>query len=131
MQLTIVYPDNLVVIDRVCQNFPLDPFNPPDNFHALQWSGDDGRIEYNDYTVAPINELPVWASDIVDEFNRLRADDQEKLKQQRLSAFYVENGQARKTRIKQQAEADTKAQFHLMQQQIADLQSDVENLLRP
>lgn len=102
MQLTIIYPDDMVVIDRVCQTFPLAPFKPPDNLHALQWSHDSGQIEYDDYTVDPIKALPDWATAMVDEFNRLRSVNQTLLKQQQQSALFVANGEARQERMRQQ-----------------------------
>ena len=101
MQLTIVYPDDLVVIDRVCQTIQLDPFNPPVNLHALQWSGKAGRIEYDDYTVDPIVELPQWALDVVDEFNRLRNINQDKLAEQERMQLAEGNGKARLERDRQ------------------------------
>lgn len=109
MQLTIVYPDDLVVIDRYCKTIPLEPFDTPDNFQALQWSNDSGQIEYTDYAVEPITELPAWAMEIVDEFNRLRGIESDLIRKQQQSEVYVSNGTARVERNRQRLADEAKA----------------------
>ena len=101
MQLTIVSTNDLVVIDRICQNFPLEPFNPPADFQVLQWHEYEGQIEYSDRTLDPINELPGWALAIVDEFDRYRSVNQDTLATLQRSERAVVNGTARLDRNRQ------------------------------
>lgn len=44
MRVTIIKNDNAVVIDGVCHT--VDCSALPADFHALQWSGSTGEIEY-------------------------------------------------------------------------------------
>ncbi len=48
MHLTIVVPDQLVVIDGYPLEMELSNFSLPDQLHALQWLDDQGEEEYND-----------------------------------------------------------------------------------
>ena len=44
MLLTIIKDDNMVYIDKVGVN--VDCSDLPNNFHALQWDGSSGHVEY-------------------------------------------------------------------------------------
>ena len=73
MRLTIVKDDNLVIIDKRPIRFDLSDYGLPENFHALQWYGNDGEAEFNDGTAnEPINSLDVYAP-IIEEYDRLKA----------------------------------------------------------
>ncbi len=50
MRLTIVKPDNLVIIDKEPVTVDLTAFSLPDHLHALQWYGNHGEIEFDDGT---------------------------------------------------------------------------------
>lgn len=43
MRITIVYPDNVVIVNNVAKIFPLEN---PNEYHALQWYGNFGEIEF-------------------------------------------------------------------------------------
>lgn len=65
MKLTIVSPDNLVSVDGVSIK-PFDMTSVPEGIRALQWSGEEGHLEFYDYSPnKTIDELPDWATDLV------------------------------------------------------------------
>lgn len=48
MHLTIIKEDNMVYIDRVAKK--IDCSELPEDFHALQWDGEKGWVEFvNNY----------------------------------------------------------------------------------
>ena len=119
MQLTIVEPDNLTIVDGKAQQFYLSPFDLPEHFWALQWQNDKGHIEYNsseDPHKHPdiIYSLPDWTQPIIDEHERLSEEQEEHQEALARQSLFISNGQARKARIQQQ----TIARKHQEQQQI-------------
>ena len=78
MQLTIIKPDNLTIIDAESLTFDLSGFEMPESFWALQWRHNQGEVEY-DLRINPhhnpdlITELPDWTAPIIEEYDRLKA----------------------------------------------------------
>jgi len=75
MKLTIIPTDSTVYVDNLSyDNLVLS--NIPLNVHALQWDENKGHIEYTDYTVEQIEDLPSWASDAVSNWNNANEKSQ-------------------------------------------------------
>ena len=72
MKLTIVYSDNLVVINENQQYFDLSVYPFPKDFWALQWSNDFGEIEYKTQNNEKINILPDWTEVIIQKHKELK-----------------------------------------------------------
>ena len=124
MQLTnftIILPDNLIVVDRVVQNFSMTAFKPPINVKVLNWSNGSGQIENTDDTVNAISQLPKWASDIVDEFKRLRAANQASLTVLKLSEVIRMNGLFRKNRAESENGKQMEMDIKRLKRQVAEL----------
>ena len=76
MNITIVFEDNLVIIDNKPQRFDLSPYSFPAAFWALQWRNDQGEIEFNNTEPNQmITELPEWTTAIISEHARLTEQD--------------------------------------------------------
>lgn len=121
MQLTIVEPDQLIIVDGKSQRFDLSTYELPENFWALQWNMDKGHIEYNlsevpDQSPDSIDNLPDWAQPILDEHERLTKEQEEQQEARARKALFIANGRARKDRIR----THTIARKHQKQQQIND-----------
>ncbi len=119
MRLTIVEPDNLTIVNGKSQQFDLSPFELPEHFWALQWHTDKGNIEYNLYEVPDhqpedIDTLPDWTQPIIDEHERLTSEQEEQQDVIARQSLFIQNGLARKDRIKNQ----TISRKHKEQQQI-------------
>ena len=72
MNVTIVYPDDLVIIDGKPQRFDLSSYSFPAAFWALQWHNNQGEIEFNNTEANQmITELPEWTTAIIEEHARL------------------------------------------------------------
>lgn len=72
MNITIVFEDNLVIINDQSQRFDLSPYSFPDAFWALQWRNDQGEIEFNGAKPNRIiTQLPDWTTAIIAEHARL------------------------------------------------------------
>ena len=102
MNLTIVQPDNLTLIDNTPQRFDLSPFDVPENLWALQWQQESGEIEYTGQPNEPITELPGWTTPIIEEHQRLTEEQALQKEKQQREAVYLANGTARKERLQQQ-----------------------------
>lgn len=121
MQLTIVEPDNLTIVDGKTQKFDLSPFDLPEHFWALQWQTSQGHIEYNlsevpNQTPDTIDALPDWTQPILAEHERLTQEQDEQQQARVRQSMFIINGQARKDRIQQQTIAQTQQE----QKQIND-----------
>ena len=76
MNITIVFEDNLVIIDNQPQRFDLSYYSFPAAFWALQWHNDKGEIEFNNTEPNQmITELPEWTTAIIAEHARLTEQD--------------------------------------------------------
>ena len=107
MQLTIVEPDNITIVDDRAQQFDLTPFDLPEHFWALQWQTNKGHIEYNLSEVSDqppdiIDALPDWTKPILTEHERLTKEQEEQQEASARQSLFINNGQARKDRIQQQ-----------------------------
>ena len=68
MQLTIVKPDNLVIVDKRPARINLTEFpGVPENLHALQWQDNAKHIEYTDEDNEALTELPLWVSPLIEQ----------------------------------------------------------------
>ncbi len=121
MQLTIVKPDNLVILDHRGLQFELDSFDCPDNLHALQWTTESQNIEYTDQLNEPLTELPLWTQPVIEEHQRLIQQQNEQQKQEEAIALFINNGSARKQRIGKQQEQSVKDEFITLKQQVNHL----------
>ena len=76
MNITIVFKDNLVIIDNQPQRFDLSSYSFPAAFWALQWHNDQGEIEFNNTEPNQmITDLPKWTTAIIAEHARLTEQD--------------------------------------------------------
>jgi len=57
MKLTIVVPDNAVIIDGIFQSLDLFAFNLPANLRAVQWDGDTGWEEIAGFPNAELKDI--------------------------------------------------------------------------
>jgi hypothetical protein len=69
MNLTIFPVGGEVIKDKVRKS-GLIWEGTPDNVNALQWFGESGWIEYMTTPSIPITELPVWALNAVEAFDK-------------------------------------------------------------
>ncbi len=125
MQLTIVEPDNLTILDGKTQQFELSSYDLPEHFWALQWQYMTGHIEFNQYEVPnkppeTIDALPDWTQPIIDEHERLTREQEEEQESRVRQSLFISNGHARKDRIQQQ----TIARKRREQQQINNFVKD-------
>ncbi len=117
--LTLVEQDQLVILNGLPQHFDLEGYDQPDDLWALQWTGSDGHIEF-DQQHSPgkpneaISQLPDWTGPIIAEHIRLTEEQQEEADKQAAGAVFITNGQARRDRIQRQSIAARKSE----QQQI-------------
>ncbi len=121
MLLTIVKPDNLVMLDESPLNIDLDAYEHPDNLHALQWRDNERHIEFNDQPNQALTELPSWVNPIIEEHQRLT---KQKLEEQEIAdrqSVFTSNGQARKTRLQQKQQQQYQAESQ-------SLKKDVDHL---
>lgn len=102
MQLTIVEPDNLVLIDQRPQTMNLIDFDVPENLHALQWQNDKGHIELSNQLNEDISTLPKWTTAIITEHERLTELQKEQEDEAAKENIHISNGQARQERMKKQ-----------------------------
>ena len=102
MELTIVQPDNLTIIDKTPQRFDLSGFGLPPNFWALQWRVTDGEVEYTDQPNEPITTLPGWTLPIIEEHQRITEEQAAEKERQEKLAVSLANGTARQERIQKQ-----------------------------
>ena len=102
MQLTIVKPDSLVILDRRSQSLNLTDFDIPGNLHALQWQDKQGHIEYSNQPNDTISQLPGWAEPVIQEHRRLTELQDTEREQEASKAIHQINGGARSERIRQQ-----------------------------
>ena len=103
MKLTIIYQDNLVVVNGVTQKFDLSAYDIPEFFWALQWNDNVGELEFLEQNVS-IDALPEWTTAIIAEHSR-KTDAQkvrELLDQRR--RLFINNGTARQDRIRCRSE---------------------------
>jgi hypothetical protein len=78
MKLTIISIDKAVYVNGISYN-NLNLTNIPLNIHALQWIESQGHIEFNDGTPnQEIFELPIWANDAYDIWNKKDLETKEK-----------------------------------------------------
>ena len=76
MNITIVYADDLIIINDQPQWFDLSTYYFPAAFWALQWRNDHGEIEFdNSEPNQIITELPEWTTTIIAEHARLTEQD--------------------------------------------------------
>ena len=106
MYLTIVKPDNLVLIDRRPQSFNLLDFDVPGSLHALQWQNDRGHIEYTNRPNEDIIQLPEWAGPVVKEHQRLSELQDEEKELDNRQAVHLANGGARRSRVDEQQQQE-------------------------
>ncbi|WP_420588185.1 hypothetical protein [Bacterioplanoides sp.] len=121
MQLTIVEPDNLTIVDGKTQQFDLSGYELPDHFWALQWQDDKGHIEYNisevpDRQPDNIDTLPDWTESIIAEHQRLTQEQQKQQDASAAQSLFISNGQARKHRVKKQTRARAKQEQQTINQ---------------
>ncbi len=102
MELTIVQPDNLTIIDKTPQRFDLSGYGLPANLWALQWRVTDGEVEYTDQPNEHITTLPGWTLPIIEEHQRLTEEQAICQEKQAREAVFLVNGSARQERIQQQ-----------------------------
>lgn len=98
MNLTIVNPDNLTIIDGIALHFDLTELTP-ENIHALQWTKSIGHLEFTDKNNEPINELPEWSETVIEKHQRLYEEQQQGQEKQARQNIFIVNGQAREQRI--------------------------------
>lgn len=84
MNLTIINEDNAVYVDGAAiAGLDLQTAGIPDNVHALQWKVNLGWLEFktDGFGHHPANEviheLPTWANNCVDAFNKQAIKNQE------------------------------------------------------
>ena len=76
MNITIVYPDDLVIIYGKLQRFDLSSYSFPAAFWALQWRNNQGEIEFDNAEPNQIiTNLPEWTTAIIAEHARLTEQD--------------------------------------------------------
>ena len=102
MQLTIVRPDSLVIVDGQSQHFDLSGFDLPPNLHALQWSLDRGHMEYTNQPNDNLNTLPDWTTAVIEEHRRVTDQQQAEQDKQAKAALFTGNGTARQERRERQ-----------------------------
>lgn len=98
MNLTIVKPDNLIIVEDIPLRFDLAVFTP-ENLHALQWAESIGHLEFTDKDNESINELPEWSEAVIKEHQRLYEEQQQEQEKQARQSIFLVNGQARQQRI--------------------------------
>lgn len=76
MKVTIVKIDNLVIIDLHPIVFDLSKFTFEKKFHALQWDGDIGEVEYTDNKQNKIINTLDDYQPVIDEYYTIK-DEQE------------------------------------------------------
>lgn len=117
MYLTIVKPDNLVLLDRHPQTFNLPDFDVPGNLHALQWQNDTGHMEYSNQPNETISALPEWTGPLIEEHQRLTELQNAERDKRAREAVHLNNGSARQSRV----EARQLQQQQAQQKQINQL----------
>lgn len=109
MNLIIIRPHNLVVVDTDALNFDLSE-SIPENLYALQWQQTHGHIEYTDQPNEDITELPDWAVAVVEEHQRLLQVQEQQQRMQAQHEIMLVNGQARKERVRKARVARQRAE---------------------
>ena len=72
MRLTIVKPDNLMIIDQEPVTIDLTAFSLPEHFHALQWYGNRGELEFDDGSPnQPIDNITAYQP-LIDRYAELK-----------------------------------------------------------
>ena len=120
MQLTIVLPDQLTLIDGQPQRFDLDKFDVPPGLHALQWKNDTGHIEYSNLPNEPLDTLPDWVDAIIEEHRRLTLEQTSLTEKQLRQAVYLSNGQARIDRRERQRSLRNLAQQSFINERVLE-----------
>lgn len=61
-KVTVVPADNMIMVDGVGLNTPI--LNAPANMHALQWTGNEGHIEWTDKANTPLtaSDFTQWVA---------------------------------------------------------------------
>ena len=121
MQLTIVKPDNLVIVDNHGLEFDLSGFDCPENLHALQWTADAQHIEFTDQPNEPLTELPEWAQGIMAEHQRRLQRQQENQQREEAHGLYIGNGLARQERLRKHQEQLLGDRINTLEQQVDQL----------
>ena len=103
MRLTIVKPDNLVILDKRSHRLSLT--DVPGNLHALQWQGSQGHIEYSNQPNEAIRQLPGWTEPLIQEHQRLSDIEDTEREQAGRQAVHQLNGDARQRREEQSRNA--------------------------
>ena len=116
MYLTIVKPDNLVLIDRQPQTLNLLDFGVPGNLHALQWQNNTGHIEYSNQPNEEISLLPKWTGAVIEEHRRMTGEQEAEREAGERQAVHFNNGSARQSRMEaQQIKQQQAQQQHINQ----------------
>jgi len=70
MHLTIIKEDNMVYVDKMAKN--VDCSDLPEDFHALQWNGKSGWVEFVDNYKSPenINDITAYQQ-YIDKWNSI------------------------------------------------------------
>ena len=116
MYLTIVKPDNLVLIDGQPQTLNLLDFGVPENLHALQWQDSTGHIEYSNQPNEDISQLPEWTGAVIEGHRRMTGEQEAEREASERQAVHLNNGGARQNRIEvQQLQQQQAQQQHINQ----------------
>lgn len=101
MIVTIVKPDNLVIIDKIRKIIDLTNYELPNDFWALHWYENNGDIEYVGKNEI-IDSLPEWTNAIITEHHRLTEEQQKQQDLEEKQAIYLQNGAERQRRVEQE-----------------------------
>lgn len=73
--VTIIPEDSIVIIDGAAiSDLDMEPFNIPEDIHALQWDGVSGWIETTEPSNVSITDLPEWAKSCIALHEQTAAD---------------------------------------------------------